>query len=73
MHFILHRSLQRKEKIRIFYMDRSNRLTERCIRVIRINEDSIVAYCYWRKKVRTFKRDYILSAGRPKHHRGVGA
>lgn len=63
MKIILNRSLQYNEKIMIFYMDSAGNVTQRYIRVIQINNDSIVAYCYWRKKVRTFKLDSILSAG----------
>jgi len=63
MNIILNRSIQQKEKIMIFYMDSAGNVTQRYIRVNRINENTIVAYCYWRKKVRTFKLDNILSAG----------
>src|SRR5690625_799925 len=71
MNIILNRSLQHNEKIMIFYMDSASNVTQRYIRAIRINDESIVAYCYWRKKVRTFKLDNILSAG-PSNKR-VGA
>ncbi|MEN2768501.1 hypothetical protein [Ornithinibacillus xuwenensis] len=57
------RSIDRKEKIVIFYMDRNHQVTQRYIRVISIQDQSLVAYCYWRKKLRTFKLDNILSAG----------
>jgi len=63
MDIILNRSLQQNEKIMIFYMDSAGNVTQRYIRVIRINKNTIIAYCYWRKKVRTFKLDNILSAG----------
>jgi predicted DNA-binding transcriptional regulator YafY len=57
------RSIDRKEKIVIFYMDRNHQVTQRYIRVISLQDQSLVAYCYWRKKLRTFKLDNILSAG----------
>lgn len=63
MNIILNRSLQHNEKIMIFYMDSAGNVTQRYIKVNSINENTIVAYCYWRKKVRTFKLDNILSAG----------
>jgi len=57
------RSIENKEKIIIFYMDSNNNVTERYIRVLNIKENYILAYCYYRKQVRTFKLDNILSAG----------
>ena len=60
---LFNRSLQQKEKIMIFYIDNSNNVTQRIVRVISINADSIVAFCFYRKKVRTFKLNNILSAG----------
>jgi len=71
MNIILNRSLQQNEKIMIFYMGSAGNVTQRYIRVIRINEYTIIAYCFWRKKVRTFKLDNILSAGPIR--KGVGA
>ena len=60
---LFNRSLQHKEKIMIFYIDNSNNVTQRVVRVISINGDSIIAYCFYRKKVRTFKLNNILSVG----------
>jgi predicted DNA-binding transcriptional regulator YafY len=57
------RSIENKEKIIIFYVDSKNIVSQRYIRVIRMNEDSIVAFCYLRKKIRTFNMQNILSAG----------
>jgi predicted DNA-binding transcriptional regulator YafY len=57
------RSLENKEKIIIYYMDQNNQVSQRYVRVLRINQDSILAFCYWRKTVRTFKLDNILTAG----------
>lgn len=60
---LFNRSLQQKEKIMIFYIDNSNNVTQRIVRVIRIDDNAIVAYCFYRKKVRTFKLNNILSVG----------
>jgi len=49
------RSIEDKEKIIIFYIDIDNQITERCIRVLKMHRDSILAYCYYRKGVRKFK------------------
>jgi predicted DNA-binding transcriptional regulator YafY len=64
-------SLDNKQKIIIFYIDSENKVTERYIRVLQINEKSILAYCYYRRKVRTFNMENILSVG--KVRKKVGA
>lgn len=69
---LLAHSNNNKEKIMIFYMDSSNNVTQRFIKVLCINTDLIVAYCYWRKKIRMFRLENILSAGRLSGNR-VGA
>lgn len=63
MNGLFFRSKENKEKIVIFYIDQDNHVTQRIIRVIDIKQDAVVAYCFWRKKVRTFKLENILSAG----------
>ncbi|WP_010098445.1 hypothetical protein [Ornithinibacillus scapharcae] len=63
MQRIFQDSLEKKEKIIIYYIDQQNNVTQRYIRVLRIDKGSIVAYCFWRKEVRTFRVDNILTAG----------
>lgn len=60
---LFNRFLQHKEKIMIFYIDNSDNVTQRVIKVMSINDESIIAYCFYRKKVRTFKLNNILSVG----------
>ncbi|WP_163970305.1 hypothetical protein [Oceanobacillus halotolerans] len=60
---ILNRSKRNQEKVMIYYIDRKNHVTQRIIRVINIKDDVIVAYCFYRKKIRTFTITNILSAG----------
>jgi len=57
------RSIEEKEKIIIFYMDGNNNVTQRYVRVLKLNDTFMLAYCYYRKKIRTFKLENILSAG----------
>lgn len=71
MQRIFQDSLEKKEKIIIYYIDRENNVTQRYIRVIRINEGSIIAYCFWRKKIRTFRVENILTAGSLYRHEGA--
>ena len=49
------------QKLMIFYMDSGNNVTQRIIRIINMTDDAIVAYYYYRKRVRTFKLSNILS------------
>lgn len=65
------RSIQQKQKITIYYMDRNNHITQRSIRVLRMHDDYIIAYCYYRRKVRMFKFASILSAGEPENTQGA--
>ncbi|MBC5637843.1 hypothetical protein H8S33_13610 [Ornithinibacillus sp. BX22] len=65
------RSMENKEKIIIFYIDRHNNVSKRFIRVLSMNQDYMLAYCYWRKKIRTFKLDNILSTGAISNHVGA--
>ncbi|AXI08306.1 hypothetical protein CV093_05150 [Oceanobacillus sp. 143] len=56
------RSMENKEKIVIFYIDQNNSVTKRIVKVVSTNGKLIAAYCYWRKQIRTFKLENILSA-----------
>jgi len=60
---LLMRSMERNEKIVIFYVDSEGRLTERYVRILKMEDTAFLAYCYYRRKVRQFKLERILSAG----------
>lgn len=57
------RSMEKKEKMIIFYIDSKGHVTERYIRVLKLEGEDMLAYCYYRKKIRKFKLGRILSAG----------
>lgn len=59
--YYLKRSFNEKAIIRIIY-DNKGIITEREIRVISIDDDKVVAFCYLRNAKRTFKKDKILAA-----------
>lgn len=65
------RAAASKEKIIIVYMDSDNKITQRYVRIIKMDETYILVYCFYREKVRTLKIDHILSAGPVRN--GVGA
>lgn len=61
--YILKKSLEDKEAIRIIYMSDKG-ITQRDIIVYNMDDEKITAYCYLRKCRRTFRINNILSAGR---------
>ncbi|WP_156288605.1 WYL domain-containing protein [Oceanobacillus salinisoli] len=58
---LLIRSINHNEKFRMIYLSNTNQISQRTIRVIRMNEDSILAYCYEKRKVRMFNLRNILA------------
>lgn len=60
---LFRRSIDNKETIMLFYMDSNNKVTQRYVRVLQIEDAHILTYCYYRKNVRVFKLNNILSAG----------
>lgn len=60
---MLIRSIQSKEKIEMIYLSKDNQASQRIIRVLKINDEMIMAYCYTRRTIRTFKLENILSVG----------
>lgn len=71
MNGVFKRSMETKQKIVVFYMDGNQQITQCFIRVLKMDDTLVLAYCYYRKSVRTFKRENILSAGPTK--KKVGA
>ena len=53
-------SLLEDKKIKIIYQ-KENELTERIIKVKKIQKDKVEAYCYLRKGQRIFKKKNILA------------
>ncbi len=59
---LLCRSLEQKQKLILIYMDSSGRLSQRTVRVIGVREEDVLAFCYMKRQVRTFKQKNILAA-----------
>lgn len=57
----LARFAEKQEKLMIYYLDREGKLTQRIIKVLRCNEAYLLGYCYYRKRIRTFKLGNILT------------
>ncbi|ASF39019.1 hypothetical protein CEH05_07790 [Halobacillus halophilus] len=55
------RSLDKNEKLVVIYMDSRGEVSQRSIRVMDIRGEDILVHCFAREKVRTLKKDRILS------------
>jgi len=55
------KAVQSGRKIKIIYVAKSGVITKRVIQIISSTDEKIVAYCYMRNQVRTFKRVNILA------------
>lgn len=64
MYPLLLHSAQQKEKVIMIYIDQHNNITQRTVQVVTIKSDSILAFCYFRKEIRLFHLDRILSVGK---------
>ncbi|WP_163529900.1 hypothetical protein [Halobacillus ihumii] len=58
---LLIRAIEQKQKLEMIYLDADGHMSQRTIRVLEAREEDILAYCYSRRKVRTFKKARILS------------
>ncbi|MGI8314936.1 hypothetical protein [Halobacillus mangrovi] len=60
MNGIRERSAENKEELEMIYVSSNGEMSQRVIQIIEIRDQTILAYCYSRRKVRTFKRENIL-------------
>jgi predicted DNA-binding transcriptional regulator YafY len=61
--FVLRRAVQSGKRIQLIYLDQNHRLTHRFVRVLKLTDDKVMAFCYLRRKPRWFERARILAAG----------
>lgn len=59
--YVLRTSLEEHKIIDIIYL-KENEITQRKVKILKIEGNDIEAYCYLRKEIRHFKTDNILSA-----------
>jgi len=64
---ILRASLEKNWIITIIYI-KDGQITQRDIKVLKINDSKIKAFCYLRNQIRIFNIDNILSATYRKHN-----
>jgi len=62
-------SQRNRQEIEMIYMSDKGKITQRIIKVLEINEQNFIAYCYLRHTKRTFKTSNILSIGLIRSHR----
>ncbi|MFC0231949.1 transcriptional regulator [Bhargavaea ullalensis] len=61
MHSLLMKCMKRHQLADMIYMDSDGSITKRRVRLLKIRQDSVTAYCFMRQKRRTFRIDRILS------------
>ncbi|RWZ60403.1 hypothetical protein EQV77_03670 [Halobacillus fulvus] len=57
----LNQSRDQKITLEMIYLTNEGTATQRIIRVMKVKESHIIAYCFLKKEVRTFKKENILS------------
>ncbi|MFC3040518.1 hypothetical protein ACFOGI_09700 [Virgibacillus xinjiangensis] len=50
------------QKLEMIYLSGNGQISQRIIRVVKVEGEYVLAYCYTKKEVRKFKLDRILSA-----------
>ncbi|CAM4028021.1 WYL domain-containing protein [Lederbergia lenta] len=68
---LLRRAVGTQDKIEMIYLSNDGTVSQRTIKVLKVTNESIKAYCYYRKKFRTFKLTNILSVGPLRQKRGA--
>ena len=61
MEHVLKSSLDAHKIITIMYQ-KNKEITQRKVKVLKMKDDDIEAYCYLRKQIRHFKKENILAA-----------
>lgn len=61
MEYVLKSSLDGHKSITIMYQ-KNKEITQREVKVLKIKDNDIEAYCYLRRQIRHFKKENILAA-----------
>ncbi|MFD2924148.1 hypothetical protein [Halobacillus naozhouensis] len=61
---LLNRAVGQNQKLEMIYLDSKGEMSQRIVRVVHVREDDLLAFCNSRRKVRTFKKENILSIAR---------
>ncbi|KMK97446.1 hypothetical protein ACNA6I_04490 [Rossellomorea sp. FS2] len=60
---LMRKAIEEDILLKIIYIDRQSRLSERVIHVVSITATHVRAYCHTKRGIRMFRRENILSAG----------
>ena len=60
--YVLRSSMDKHKIVAIVYLKKNNEMTQRNIKITKIKDNDIEAYCYLRHQLRHFKKNNILSA-----------
>ncbi|MEI2366228.1 hypothetical protein [Niallia circulans] len=60
---LLKRAVMNGEVLEMIYLNTKGEISQRRIKVIKLNEESFSAYCFTRNQQRTFKIINVLSVG----------
>lgn len=60
---LLIKAKETRSILEMIYLSKEGQLSQRRIRIMNVDEEWILAYCYNKKKVRKFNRSSILSIG----------
>lgn len=71
MEGLLKRAASTETKLEMIYLSNDGAVSQRIIKVLKVSDDGIKAFCYYRKKFRTFKLENILSVGPLRQKRGA--
>ncbi|MCD5323549.1 MULTISPECIES: hypothetical protein [Pontibacillus] len=63
MEGLLIKAKETRSILEMIYLSKEGQLSQRRIRIMNVDEEWILAYCYNKKKVRKFNRSSILSIG----------
>ncbi|MFC7060779.1 hypothetical protein [Halobacillus seohaensis] len=55
------RSAEDKQNLEMIYLGSNEQLSQRVIKVVSVKKDDILAYCYSRDQLRTFKKENVMS------------
>lgn len=55
------KTVQTGRKVNIIYLARSGSISKRTIQIISYRDEHIIAFCYMRNRLRTFKIENILA------------
>ncbi|MCM3111698.1 hypothetical protein [Lederbergia lenta] len=71
MEGLLKRAVGTQDKLEMIYLSNDGTVSQRIIKVLKVTDVSVKAYCYYRKRFRTFKLANVLSVGPLRQKKGA--